>query len=472
MSINISRKDVLWSYLSQFFSIASGIITLPLILNLLTTQEIGLNYLMLTVGSLVMLFDFGFTPQFSRNISYVFSGARELKKDGLEHNNQNNGINYRLLASMIKTAQMVYWRLATIAFLLLLTLGTYYIYHATNKFTSVENSFWIWLIYSISVFFNLFYAYYGSLLLGRGQIMESRKANVYSKIIYIALTFIFLYLGLGLIGVALSGLIAPFLNRYLSYKYFFTKDIRSKVDSYQIPKEELLQLFNIIWFNSKKLGLVFVASYAINKLSMFLAGLYLSLEQVASYGLMIQFSTLILTISSTMFTAYQPKISSLRVLGDKVSLLKSLSFSMSIYYVFYILGSIILLVFGPFLLKTIGSNANLPEFWLLSLFLLVIFLEGNHSNFATFIVSGNNIPFVKSALISGAIIGLGSYLLLSYTKLEIWGLVLIQGITQLAYANWKWPLVVLREFDINLLTFFKLGFIESGKLIKKIFNRV
>jgi len=80
--INISKTDVLWNYIAQFFSLASGLITLPLILKMLTVEEIALNYIFLTVSSLVLLFDFGFSPQFSRNVSYVYGGAQTLKKEG------------------------------------------------------------------------------------------------------------------------------------------------------------------------------------------------------------------------------------------------------------------------------------------------------------------------------------------------------------------------------------------------------
>jgi len=85
MSINLSKKDVVWGYFAQFFSLATGLITLPLILNMLSTEEIAMNYLMITIGSLVSLFDFGFAPQFGRNITYIFSGAQELKKKELKY---------------------------------------------------------------------------------------------------------------------------------------------------------------------------------------------------------------------------------------------------------------------------------------------------------------------------------------------------------------------------------------------------
>ena len=62
-SVSISKKDVFWSYLATFFQLASGLITLPFILAKLSADEVGLNYLMITVGTLVSLFDFGFSNE-------------------------------------------------------------------------------------------------------------------------------------------------------------------------------------------------------------------------------------------------------------------------------------------------------------------------------------------------------------------------------------------------------------------------
>jgi hypothetical protein len=95
-------------------------------------------------------------------------------------------------------------------------------------------------------------------------------------------------------------------------------------------------------------------------------------------------------------------------------------------------------------------------------------LEGNHSNFATFIVTKNSIPFVKPSLIAGAAIGLGSFLSLQHTNLGILGLVLVQGLCQIVYANWKWPHVVCEEFNISFPRFVALGYKESFNKLKAI----
>lgn len=463
--IKVSKKDIYWGYFAQIFSVGAGLVTLPLILKLLSAEEIGMNYLMLTLGSLVALFDFGFTPQFSRNITYVFSGAQVLRKEGISVT-ESSAINYRLLSTMVHTAKFVYRRLAIIVFAVLLSFGTLYIYHVTNGFTNIDHSLSIWLLFSLGTFFNIFYSYYASLLIGKGLIKESKKAMVYSRLVYIILTFVLLYSGFGLMGVVLANLIAPFVNRYISYRYFFTQELNDKIKDYNISKNEKLELFEIVWHNAKKLGLVFVGAYAINKLSIFLAGLFLSLSEIASYGLMIQLFGLLSMISGMFFGVFQPRFSSLRSKGDSKTLVREFAFSMNIYYLTFLLGSFTLLYFGPYLLSLISSNVTLPSITIVFLFAIILFLEGNHSNFATLIVTNNNVPFVKSSLIAGFFIGLGDYIFLRYTGYGILGLVLVQGLVQIAYANWKWPLVIFNEFQINYKSFLILGFDESLKRLK------
>jgi len=470
MNITLSKKDIAWGYFAQFFSMAAGILVLPVILRRLTSEEIGMNYLMLTVGSMVSLFDFGFAPQFGRNISYIFSGAQILLKEGIELNEgEKKDVNYRLLATMINTAKYIYQIISFIVLAVMLTFGTLYIYKVTNGFSNVHNSLIIWIVYSISTFFNVYFTYYTSLLSGQGKIMETKKAMVYSKITYIILVLILLFSGVGLLGVCIANLISPFVNRYLSHNYFFTKELKSKINIFSVSKKEELELFSIIWYNSKKLGMVFIGSYAITRFGMFLVGLYLPLSVVSSYGLMMQLVGIIFTISGTLFTIFQPKLSALKVTNNKAELLKSFSFSMGISYLLFVLGAAFLLFIVPPLLALMKSNAVLPATSIVLLYLIVMLLENNHSLFATVIVIGNSVPFMWVSLITGGLIAIGSYFSLAFTSTGLLGLVLVQGLVQLAYNNWKWPYVVCREFKINFFEFIYLSMMEVFFKIKKLF---
>lgn len=470
-NIKISKKDLIWSYITQFFQMASGLITLPLILKMLSEEEIGLNYLMLTISSLIALFDFGFAPQFGRNITYLFSGAQELKKEGIIHiPTDNKTLNYKLIATMICVAKDIYKKISLLAFVVSITLGTLYIYHTTNGFTTVENALLIWVIYSISIYFNLYFTYYSSLLTGRGLIKEQKKAMLVSRITYILLAYLLVISGFSLIGVVIANFISPFVGRYISHHYFYTNSIKKELKKYTISREEKKETFNIIWHNAKKLGIMFLGAYAVNKSGMFIAGLFLSLETIASYGLLIQLTTIITTISMMYTNILQPQFANYRINKRETELLKIFSSSLSIFYILFIAGSLFLIFVMPHLLLLLKSNAQLPSLKICILFLIVCLLENNHSAFSSLIVSNNQVPFVKSSLISGFSIIIGSFLILQYTDLGLWGIIFIQFICQLAYSNWKWPYVVCKELKISFFNIIKLGINTNYHKIKLYIN--
>ena len=465
--MNLSKKDVVWGYFAQFFTIASGILILPLVLRLLTPEEIGMNFLMLTIGTMVSLLDFGFAPQIGRNFSYVFAGAQILQKEGLGISNEVNAtVNYRLLATLIHTAKFIYRIISFVVLFVMLSFGTLYIYIITKGFTNVDNALIIWCLYSVSTFFNIYYAYYISMLSGKGMIKEMQKSIVYSRIAYIMISVVLLLFDFGLIGVVLANFIAPFVSRYLSYHYFYSLDIKEKINNFIIDKSEILDLFTIIWYNAKKLGIVYIGAYAITKFGIFLSGLYLSLPEVASYGIMMQLVGVISTVAGTLFTISNPRFSILKFERNNTLLLKNFALSMGVFYLVFIIGGFILAFIGPLLFSALKSNIALPATYIILLYVVVMMLEANHSYFSTIIVIGNSVPFVWISLMTGGLIILGSFISLYYTNLGILGLVLVQGGVQGAYNNWKWPKVVCKDFNISFFDFLKLSMFETATKLK------
>lgn len=471
MDLKINKKDLVWGYFAQFFSIASGIIVLPVILKLLSAEEVGLNYLMLTIGSLVTLFDFGFAPQFGRNITYIFSGSQKLLKEGISENNTQQGVNYKLLFVMIQTAKFLYRRLSIIILVILLTFGTVYIYKITNGFTTIKNSLFIWLTYSISIYFNIYYAYYSSLLNGRGMVTEYRKSLVYSKIVYTIVALSMLFMNFGLISIVVANLLTPFVVKFFSHRYFFNKDLIDSLKNYTATKNEKLELLTIIWHNAKKLGLVYIGSFAITKIGMFIAGLYLSLNEVASYGLMVQLVSLIAVVSTTINTLYQPRISSLRILNLKSELLKEFSYTVVIFKILFVIGSLLFVLLGNEILVLLGSDTTLPNNLLVFLYCLVVFLETNHSLFSSFLVTNNEIPFVKATLVAGGIITLLSYVFLKFLDFGLISIIIVPLFVQLAYNNWKWPYEICKFFKISYYEFNRVGFLNLISQLKIIIKR-
>lgn len=470
MTVKISKSDIIWSYLAQFFNIASGFITLPLILNMLTTEEIAMNYLMMTVSTLVALIDFGFNPQFGRNVTYVFSGAQCLTKDGLDGINTGK-VNYHLLKGLIDVAKTTYRVMSLIVLAVMLSFGTWYIYTVTDGFSNVNDSFLIWILYSISTFFNIYFYYYSSLLSGSGQIKESKQALLASRIGYVILAYILLLMGWGLLGIVLANLISPFIGRTLSHHFFYNKERRDSLAKETVSKDEKAELFNIIWYNAKKLGINFIGAYAINKFAMFIAGLFLSMKDIASYGLMTQVVSILTGIANVIFSTFIPSINNYKVLGQNDKLINNFARSQVLFFFIYILGASLIVLLGPRVLDIIGSNAILPANYILISYLVIILLENNHSNFATVITASNKVPFVSASLISGGIICVLDFITLRFSSLGMMGIVLVPGIVQLSYNNWYWPRYVLKEYGYTFIDFFITGVRELGSYVHSLLGR-
>ena len=417
----------------------------------------GLNYLMLTIGSMVSLLDFGFSPQFGRNITYAFSGAKELVKEGFSKQEILNIPNYRLVATVIITAKNVYRWLSIFVLLLMLTAGSYYIYYVTEGFQLVDNSLIIWFLFSLSIYFNIYYSYYSSLLTGRGLIKDNSISIILSKLGYIIITLGMIYFGYGLLSIVVANLIAPFLQRFYAYKKFYGYGLKEKLPK-DISRVEVKETFTIIWYNAKKLGLVFLGAYVVNKMNMFVVGLYMSLEITASYGLMVQLGTTMVTMASIFFVSYLPIFSNYQVTKQYQKLIELLSFSMIIYWGLMICGCVGMFFFGEFFLGFINSQTTLPSRWICLIYFIFSTLELNQSNFATIIVTSNRVPIVKPALISGVAILVGTFLVLKYTTLGILGVVLVQALVQFVYNDWKWPKQVLDELKVSFGKFIIVGF--------------
>lgn len=460
--IKVSKQDIIWGYFAQLFSITSGIILLPMILKKLSAEEVGMNYLMLSVAQFISLIDFGFSPQFGRNITYIYSGAQRLLKNGIDklELSEQHSINYQLLATLIQTVRWVYQLIAGLVLFFMLTGGTVYIYHITKGFSNISNSLWIWMIYSFGVFFQIYYSYYSALLTGSGKIKESKKVMVYSYIAKILLTYLLLFHGYGLLGVVIVNFLYPFLMRYLSYHYYFTPELKRELSFYKALFSEKLILFNILWYNSKKQGLVAVISYFVYGIPMFLAGIYLSLEEVASYGLMVQLIGMVSGISGILFTVYQPRFASLRISDDINLLRKETAYTMCVFYLFYVLGTILLVTIAPWLIRFIGSQTLLPKAAIILVWAFFRLLDFNFWNLCQIVIAGNNFPFLRSCLYTGLGIAIGCYISLSMLHLKIWGIVLVTGLTQSAYNNWYWPHTILQQLNTRFLSFLKEGYKE------------
>ena len=454
--MEISRKDLLWNYGATFLKIASSVILLPLILRKMTPEMVGIWTVFITITAFSTLLDFGFNSSFARNITYVFSGVKKLSKNGHEslENKKNQKVDYGLLAGTIDAMRWFYLRIAIILFLLLSTVGTYYVYFILKKYKGdVVEIYIAWVILCLINTYNIFTLYYDSLLQGKGLVKQSKQILVIGNIVYLITASLLILMNYGLIAVICAQVTSVVIIRWLSYKLFFTRDMTEKItESIPRPKDEV---FRAIYPNAMKMGLTSLGGFLVQKAALIIGSLYLTLNEIAAYGISMQFIGVIFSLASIYTATFIPKIVKLRIENNLPEIKKLYLNGQLLLLLTFTLGGLVLVFFGGWGIKLIGSQTVLMNKTLLGLAILVSFFECNHSVAGSIILTKNLVPFFKVAILSGGLTLLLLLLFFNFTTIRLLAMILSPGIAQALYQNWKWPIVVFKELNVEKIDIVK-----------------
>lgn len=446
--MQITKVDVIWSFFATFFRAASSALLLPLILKLLPAEEVGLWTIFMSVTFLVSVFDFGFNSSFTRNITYIFSGVKELKTEGVSES-VDKQIDYSLLKGAIASMKWFYLRISLVVLFFLATAGTYYIsivlqnYHGNKTYAYIA-----WGILCIINTYNLYTLYYDALLIGKGLIRKSKKIIVFAQIVFLCFAFILLIRGYGIVAIVSSQLIYVIITRVLSHRVFYNKELRRQLnDVITFKKTEVLKA---VYPNALKIGLTALGGILLQRSAVFIGSLYLPLKDIASYGLTRQIFDILAGLAPVFVTTYYPLFAKYRVEGNigriKDIYLKGTIISVLLFFA----GGIVVYFFGSPALTLIKSDTVLVSGNLIIVAMIVTFLEMNHAAAGGVLLTKNEVPFFKPSIISGLTAALLIYIFLEWTNLGLLSLFLAPGLVDISYQSWKWPLEVVKELKISV----------------------
>jgi O-antigen/teichoic acid export membrane protein len=453
--IQIGRKEIYWNYAATFLKIASSVLLLPLILRIMPSEKVGIWSVIMTLTSVSWLLDFGFSVTFTRNVTYVFSGVQILKVKGFESVlTENPKIDYGLLKGVIFTMRWLYLRMAIILFLLLSTIGTYYIHSILLNYKGDHQEVYIsWGLLCIITTYNLFTLYYDSLLQGKGLVKRSKQILIIGQMVYLIIASLFLIAGYGLVAIVSAQASSVIIIRWLSYNAFFSSTIKQKLQTAISHSKN--EIFKAIYPNAMKIGLTSLGSFMVSRSAIIIGSMYLKLDNIASYGITLQLISVIVGLSTLYTTTFQPKIAQLRIEQNNSKIKDLYMKGQIIMLVTFIVGGVCLLIIGEWGLKFIGSHTILMPRLLILGALFVLFLENNHSLAGSILISKNEVPFFKASILSGGLTVLLLLLLFHYTNFGLWAMIAAPGFAQGIYQNWKWPIVVINELKITKKDIYK-----------------
>lgn len=442
---NIGKKDVVWSYACTIFTIGAGVILLPFILNQMSAETVGIWNIFQTITALVMLLDFGFRPSFARNISYIFSGVKQLQVNGVANiGNSESSVDYSLLKGTLKAMQKFYRWLAIIMFFVLAIGGSVYFYYILQKYTGDKHDAMIaWVLLIAINCYNLYTLYYDALLLGKGYIKQNQKITILGQIVYLGIAIGLIYGGFGLTAIVSAQLISTIIRRILAYRVFFTKDLKAQLANANAQDSQ--DIFKTIAPNAVKVGLTHLGGFLVNKSALLIGSTFLSLEQIACYGITLQVMDVLARCGTVVYQTFIPKLAQFRAENDLLQLKRYYQYATFSNLAIYIIGGIAWMLAGDWALTIIKSETTFVPTIMLGTMLIISLLEHNHAISAGFIMADNKIPFFIPSLVSGVATVILLWTFLSPLQLGLWGMILAPGIAQLAYQNWKWPSVIIKE---------------------------
>jgi O-antigen/teichoic acid export membrane protein len=457
--VKTRKSDIAWSYIGTIFSSCAGFILLPLLLKYLTDSEIGLWYVFVAIAGLATLLQLGLTPAFTRNIVYCLSGVGTLSKSRKDGCSLSGEINWHLLKTVMLVSKIFYAVVGCIVFVLLVVPGSAYV-DGIARNENIEGLSVAWTLFCFAVVLDIYFQYCDVFLKGFGDIASSNKSRTASKIIQLLSSGVMLFWGLGLIGACFGYLLGSVTFRCLSLLYARKQteiNFGIQSDPSKITIAEMREVLSTIFYIAWRDGIVMLALYAATQASALICSMFLTLGETGSYSILLQFGNTICSFAASYALSCYPEYQSAYIAEDTDRQREIVAKSTILYWLVLSVCVIgVITVIFP-ILPFFKPNVNVD----CGLFLGVAFylaLLNHHSMYCSFIISMNEIPYVKNYIVASAGGILFTVFLLVAFDVGPWALVLGQGIPQLCSNNIKWPVFVMRRLGTTYPETIALGF--------------
>jgi O-antigen/teichoic acid export membrane protein len=432
MQQSVSRKifqGVLSGFGLTIVSIFVAFVQLRLVIDFLPRSIAGIWLLFLSLGAYIAFFDLGISPTLSREISFILGGNSE------EPSNQ------RQIADLLATCFRVFQVVAAVVFIIGLIAGMAFLWSIVPTDSIKEISI-AWAVFMLGASINIIGGAAYASLYGLGDVATERISRALSQLLGLGLSYLSLYLGFGLIGLAASWVIQNLLSRAVSAYILYQRHPWLRQEKGQAQRTIVKKIAG----SSLKWAATGLGAILILQTDNVIIAATLGSSAIPSYEAVAKIAMTLMTLSLYIVTSSSPFLSKAYASGDhnivNEMLLRNVRLSMSaiVFLVSFMAAfgeQVINLWLGP------GNFVGFPVLWTL---LLMVLLETHHVALATATMATGRIAFVWAAIGAGVLNILLTLVLVRYWGL--WGVALGTMIAQILTNNWYAPYVALKHFKI------------------------
>ncbi|HYG35529.1 MAG TPA: hypothetical protein VEC99_12130 [Clostridia bacterium] len=455
----LRESTVVWSWVFNGFRLASGLILLPLILAKLSTPDLGMYYVLLSLWAIVPLVDFGFGPTIGRFVSYAMGGADEIQAQGVARPGKSLDPNYPLLWELLFTTRSLYRYLTLVLFVVLGAWGTYTIELRVQETTSPLVTRLAWLVTLVAACFEIYAGWWGVFLRSMNEVMAATRIAVLGIVIRLVAAAGLLVCGVGLLSLPIGSFLGIIIQRHLS-----SRRCRELLQRHSTPEAvDVSKYLRILWPNTWRLGMQFLSGYLTVNANTALCLHVYGLNANAQYGLSVQLVAIITGMAAVWTSVKWPLIGQCQARQDLLGMQRILQPRVWLQTFTFLGGCGALLVIGPWLLHWLGgSKEMLPLGWL-ALLMLNAFLEMQFVLWGTLLSLENRLVYLWPTVATNILSLVFSFIFVHFSSLGLGGLVLGPLFAGLLFNYWYWPPYAARRLGTTLLHLLLKGPSQSAK---------
>lgn len=458
MQIQVTKSGYLWNYAAVIFKLGTAVLLLPLVLRLLSSEQLGMWYVFQAVNSFVVLFQSGFSPTFARNIAYCWTGATSLVKKGVTTKRSADGLpNFALLGKLVAASQALYRIVAFVLTALMLSFGSLYV-TSVSEGLPIMSYIPAWILYCLAAFLNIYFSYYESLLRGIGDLPNVNKSTIISSITQLIIVALLLLAGCGILSCAIGFLFQGLVFRFLCRRSFWNNYAikRNLPKCLAVSREELAELFQAISYNAVRDTIVSIANYMVSTATTVISSLMLGLADTGAYSVSLQVVNAIASVSFVALTVNQPALQSAYAAGD-IGRERRLTGETIFLFVSLFVVCVILCGTVAMPLLTYIKQGFIYDKSLFIILCLYMFVWRLYSLSATLITNTNQTPYMEAFIISAVMSVALSVLCIRILNMGTYGLVIGPLVSQLVYNAWKWPHEAAKRLGLSMPRLYAIG---------------
>lgn len=417
----------------------SGLILLPLLLTKFSVTEMNVWLLFFSVIGISEMIVMGFNVTFVRFVSYTYAGVdsrdfRTIRESSSSFKLESRG---KQLSDIFSINMLVFLVISAAFFLLLQTVG----YLALQKPISyMDQPDLGWRAWQILVYANTFRVLgytFPVFLQGMDRMGLYYNILSFEKLFYVVGGVLVLTLKPSIIGISIVSALSISLTviiQWISFKIFSNREIKFS----RFRKD----LFLIIWESAWKSGVTKLIAPIIQRISGIIFAQIATPGLSGSYLLTERVFNILQNFSLATVNTYIPQISRMRGKNKFPELTRYIYKIGTLSYSVFLLGYLVVALFGTNMLKMINSGTTLADPLILILFSYAYLLQrigGFQANLAN---QANNVIEHKAILVYAAVFF--GFLLVMSSSLEMWifpaAIIMAQIVTNIYIFKYSYPM--------------------------------